>query len=1242
MLWWLTPRVCRQAEGINNKIKVIKRDAYGYHDERHFSLKVKQTFDPNCTNGLGEGPKSFPQPRHGPYNGVLHQRRSVASVLFRKLVMQVESNLPLRFRRLTSIMLLPACLTVGLAAGPVSRAEAGSLVIPAWSFARGNARVYADPAKYADAGPVVGSGPEEPWGWRVEYDVDFPVSGKYTLEVSYAAAEARPMEVFFDNANKGKVCTHVTFGPASAGKAPELTWNSSGARWETFLNQFGGAVNLAMDRRQPAKAGKHTIVLASRRPLPHLVALRLTTAKAFPASWQPPQYKVRDLESIPAAHRKAFEPRKDVDVAALRQPAKGPQRPRAAGSLTIAPWTFDRGNVEIYGSPDEYAQAGPLTGGGPDAPEQGVVEYDIDFPVTGDYALAIRYAAAEPRPVDVFLDGKNLGKACTGITFGSAPFEKPVRFSADSWAARKTPHEVFSKDGEPVKLSVTQGKHTLKLTRRGPLPNLMELRLDSLTAFPKDWKQAERKIRHLDRVPPEHRATFLPPEAVNIEALRLAIRDTMATFGPEYAGGKKYLKQLTELEKKQKAAESGAAEGRKKIEDELKALRRQAMLAHPSLDFDHLLFLKRDGGYGHTYTDQHAGGTEGNLCILSPVAADGKVTELVPELTGGLFDRFDLAYDAKKVVFGYKKEARGTFRIYEIDIDPAAGKMVPGSLRQLTFGGKREADVIKACGWQGRGADRGFDDMDPVYLPDGRILFASTRSQRNTFCGSSSVTTLYIMDADGKNLRCLSAGPINEHAPSVLNDGRVIYTRWEYVDKGLGNGESLWAIRPDGSGVDHVYKNNTVRPAGMSNARSIPGSQSFVTIGGTHHNTAIGSVILVDPRVSRRGTAAMRSLTPEIGYPCMAHPVYHFGFFMDPYPFSETFFLVSHAPGQIPRSRANYGIYVLDAWGNRAELCRDPKLNCYEPIPLRPRRKPMAIASLMPAGRGVADAGTTGKESTGTLFVQNVYEGMTGIEPGRVKYLRVVGPLAQPWGANHMNRIGLNVDVHRKRVYGVVKVQDDGSAYFRVPANENILFQALDENFMALQHMATFINMMPGETRSCIGCHEHRRQAPGLKGARPLALKYPPQTIQPQPGDVGPRTVDYAADVQPVLDKHCVRCHGGKDPKARLDLTGVPTGRYNRSYENIIGRELICYMDCRYGRSGYRAFPPLTHFSPRSKLAMLLLKGHKKVKLPRGELLKIVTWIDANAPYYGTYRGKRELEDKDSPDFRLPPLVVAP
>ncbi len=1101
-----------------------------------------------------------------------------------------------------------------------ARAEAGSLVIPAWSFARGNARVHANPDQYADSGPVVGSGPERPWGWTVEYDIDVPVTGTYALQICYAAAEARPVDIFFDGQDMGKCCMGVTFGSGP-------TFDSSGAKWEG-LNR-----NDAWRKLQPMTKGKHTLKISRGGPLPHLVALRLDTPTDFPEDWKPPRYQVRDIDGIPVAHRQAFS-----KVAVLPSPVDTTAEPRAAGSLMIPACTFDRGNVPIYASPDQYADAGPVVGGGPEQAEEVVAEYDVDFPVAAQYTLQIQYAAAEARPVDVWLDDRHVGKGCTGVTIGSRPTEYPVRFS---WSSRSAKWEGLydQRKGRLVKLSVTQGKHTLKLTRRGPLPHVAALRLDTPTAFPKDWKQPQRKV-DLSRVPPRYRSVFLTPGAVNVATLRLAVQDTMATSGPQYPDGRQYLEQLSELEKQQSTVED-----RQRIEDALQALRSRAMLAHPAMKFDKLLLLKRPAtGYGHTYADQHGKEIGGSLCVLSPVTPDGQVTPLVPELDGGLFDRFDLSFDAKKVVFSYRREDE-PFRIYEIDIDPMAGVMVPGSLRQLTFGGDEEAEAIRC---QVGGGQRRFHDMDPVYLPNGKIMFASTRAQRIVFCApGASVTTLYVMDADGKNLHRISQSPVNETAPSVLDDGRVIYTRWEYVDKGLGNGESLWAVRPDGSGVDHVYKNNTVYPAGMSNARSIPGSRQIVTVAGGHHFTAIGPVVLVDARRSRRTTEAMNCITPEIGYPpSMGYPSTGFGVFMDPYPFSEKFFLVSHDPRVKHSGQNGFGIYVLDAWGNRAELYRDPDLCCFEPIPLRPRHRPTDIAPVVPRSgersyrrQTVADSvSATDEENTATLFIQNIYEGMPGIERGRVKYVRVMAALEWPWDENGISW-SLGTDPHRKKIYGIAKVHEDGSAYFTVPADENLFFQALDEDFMALQQMSTFINLMPGEQRSCIGCHEHRRKTPTAASVFPQALGHSVQTLVPQSTDTGPRMVDFAADVQPTLDKHCVGCHGGQQPKGRLDLVGVPIGKFSSSFLHLIDSGLVSYRDCRYGAAHFLAVPPLTHGSHRSKLVEQIRRDPCKANLTREEFIKIVTWIDANVPYYGTYRGKRNLQDKDHPDFRALPLV---
>jgi len=1128
------------------------------------------------------------------------------------------------------VLVLTAFLAALLVASPVVWADGGSLVIPAWSFARGNARIYADPGQYADAGPLIGPGAKRPWGWRVEYDVDIPVTAKYTIQVCYAADKARPIDVCIDDGDPNDCCMGVTSGPGGAGRAAGLSSNSSAARWEGVYKR--GTLSLL---EVELKKGLHTVRLVRRGPLPHVVALRLDTKTQFPTDWKPPQYKVRDIKSVPAAFRGSFDP-----SGGKMPPALELLSARAAGSFEVPAWTFDRGNAEIYASPDHHADYGPMAGGGPGGAKEAMVEYDIDFPADGEYTVQLRYSAAEARPADVWFDGKRVGRACHSVTIGSSRFERPVLLS---WSSRIARWEQLRDGHKLVKLSATKGRHTLKIARGGKLANLLAIRFSSDQAFGKEWVQPVRQVRRIENVPPRYRSFFLAPGAVNTATLRLAVADTAAEFGSRYPNSRDYLKRLSDLEAKQSAATGAEPEARREIAEALSTLRSDALLDHPELKFDKLLFLKRKvDGYGHTYSDQHRGEMVGGLCVLSPVRPDGKVTRLIPELEGGLFDRFDLSYDARKVLFSYRKNPKAGLRIYEIDINPDTGKMVAGSLRQLTSGGGDEDEqAIRRSTGRVMAIGREFDDMDPCYLPNGKIMFTSTRAMQIVFCApGATVTNLFVMDGDGKNLRRVSDSPVNETAPSVMDDGRVIYTRWEYVDKGLGNGQSLWAVRPDGTGVDHVYKNNTMWPAAMSSARSIPGCRKIVTVSGGHHFAAVGPVVIVDLRRSRRTTEAMNCITPELGYPTsMGYPHNRFGTFMDPYPFSEKFFLVSHRFGywQFRRNRRDknaaeprYGLYALDAWGNRAKLYGDPDIGCFEPLPLRPRRKPTAVATIEQIGE---------KNTPGTLFIQDIYAGMKGIERGRVKYVRVMGALAWPWNQRGISwRLGHNADPHRKRIYGVAKVHEDGSVYFTAPSGENIFFQALDEDFMAIQQMPSFINLMPGENRSCAGCHELRKKAPDLR-TRPTAITKKPQTLFPQPGDKGVRMVHYETDVQPVLDKHCVGCHSGKKPKGHLDLTGAPTPKWCRSYENLINKRLVSFADCRYGSSNFNAVGPLQRGSHLSKLTAHLRKAPCKGKITRAEFVRIVTWIDANVPYYGTYRGKRDLRDKDCPDFRLPPAA---
>ena len=927
---------------------------------------------------------------------------------------------------------------------------------------------------------------------------------------------------------------------------------------------------------------------------------------------------------------------------------------RPAGAIHIDAWYYDRGNARVFPNPDIYADYRDkhpdlVVGAGGQSPW--VIEYDVDFPVDATWTLRVCYGSPAARPLEIWIDDRRVGEGCGRVTGNPPPYpDRHPRHAQPRFA--KGFHGLEWED--VCTMEVTKGKHTLKLTRKGPPPRLRALRLESPVAFPKGWRGQRREL-DISRIPPTHRRIFLPAGSVNTGALRLAIQDVTATYGKRYPKGPEYLKRLAALETRHAAAKAAVkAEAAKKAaapkpkvqkkpatppaptaaetalkeaEKALAKLQSDALLSHPLLGFDKLLFVRRGSwGSSHIYNCYGGGGTDTNICILSPVAPDGKVTDIAPQLAEGGFAQFDLSFDAKKLVFAYSKKGSMSCRIYEMGID---GKNV----RQLTFDDDEAKHVERFKGsWvYGR-----YFDMDPCYLPDGNIMFVSTRPGRAVSCHPSIVTSLHLMTADGKGMRCLSGGQFNELDPNVLDDGRVVYMRWEYVDKGFGNVQSLWSVHPDGSYSDHVYKNNLVRPAAMIGARSIPGSEKLVVISGSHGGPPIGGVVVLDTRRDRRNVDAMTNITPEIPYGGMGQMGAGHGFFRHPYALSEKLFLISHHPRG--KKNARWGIYVLDAWGNRTLLYQHPTMDAYHPMVLRQRRMPVRIPP-------VAVAGEAAPDEPATILMQDVYQGLTGIQRGRVKYVRVMEVMPTTWEQTRSGGTGqqaaavsLGADVGRKRVHGIAKVHEDGSAAFTVPSNANIFFQALDENFMEIQRMRTFINLMPGENRACIGCHEIRSTAPPVV-KRIAARLTPVQPLAPQPGDAGPRFVHYESDVQPILDKHCISCHSGAKPKGELDLSNKLTGLWRVSYENLLRKDLVGHLHGGFGSANVPLELPMTFGSHQSKLVARIRKDPCRAKLTREEFIRIVTWVDANCPFYGTHKGCKNAGGKDQPNFRPLPLA---
>jgi len=699
---------------------------------------------------------------------------------------------------------------------------------------------------------------------------------------------------------------------------------------------------------------------------------------------------------------------------------------------------------------------------------------------------------------------------------------------------------------------------------------------------------------------------------------------------------------------------------------EIPRLRREMLVArNPLLRDARIAFVKRyTYDSKHYYDDfQHISKWGGNLCALT--LADGSVRSIADELAGGVFDRYDISFDGRRILFGYRRPKPEGFRIYEIGADGRG-------LRQITYPPADEGKRIERYGKTSTGD--GFyglmgyrfwtDDVHPCYLPDGDICFASTRSEHGVLCTPNhylACTNLFRMTRDGRNIRPISHGALSEFTPTLMSDGRILYNRWEYVYKGIAAIQPLWAMRPDGSGGAELYGNNVTDPGVLWQGRQVPGRpDQVVCIGCGHEPLGVGQVLLLDLRRNKRTTEPMISLTPNVktkslrGLYQLRNGVWRediYGpFYADPYPLSDKFFLVACNPDKRYNDRSAYGLYLLDVFGNRVPIYEDPGISCWQPMLLRPRKRPPVLTAV--------GGERTELSKKAAVFLNDVYRGLKDVRRGTVKYIRVMEQVPKPWSAEVDPRrdedrsadgfgghlaISLNAHIWVAVLHGVTEVHADGSARFEVPANRNVFFQALDKDFMEVQRMRTFVNFLPGERRSCIGCHEPRTEAPASRRAVAMAMTRPAAKLVAQPGETAPRPLYYPTDVQPILDRHCIRCHNRKKPKPALDLRGDLTGLFNRSYESLLQGKFVHtireWAGWTYSMQHAPAAGPYSYGSHRSKLVKMLRKGHNKVKLSKQEWIRLVTWIDCGAPYYGSYYGRRNLRYRGQPDFRPVPTV---
>ena len=627
-----------------------------------------------------------------------------------------------------------------------------------------------------------------------------------------------------------------------------------------------------------------------------------------------------------------------------------------------------------------------------------------------------------------------------------------------------------------------------------------------------------------------------------------------------------------------------------------------ALVREGKLGFDRMLLIERQElDPSHVYTACCEGFRPGGgLYLLSPPKPHGQIKPIVPSPHGQLLD-YDLSYDASEIVFSWRKGPRDCYHLYRVKVDGSG-------LKQLTQGE--------------------WHDYNACWLPDGDIAFVSTRAAVFALCFVTPSGVLYRMDRDGGHVRRLSANYVNDFTPSILPDGRILYARWEYVDRPAIPIQSLWTINPDGTGLAVFYGNRVLSPASFLEARPIPGSGRVMCTLTAHNGPIRGGVGIVDRSWGVNAQKAIWNLTPQvnIGRVDRGSGNHIRGAFESPYPLDQERFLVS----------GKGSIFVGDLSGRWAVVKpRGSSLGYYNPQPLRPRPRPPTIPAQAPS----AVAGEA------TVYLVDVYRGLEPhVERGAVKQICVVQEVAKPLRTSVMGFgfqrpvISCGATYAVKKVWGYAKVEADGSAHFNVPVDVPLYFEALDAAGQAVQRMRSFTHFMPGEQQGCIGCHEPRSQAPPRR--RPAALHREPQKLEPP--EWGEGNFDYARIVQPVLDRHCTKCHSGADPPKGIDLCGDKTDWFNVSYD-VITRGYVSWVDTRNGReANILQIAPRAWGAPASKLAKLILSGHPdakgrpRVQMDAASRRRVFGWIDLNVPYYGTYEmtnpraeGGRRVYPKD-------------
>ncbi len=652
-------------------------------------------------------------------------------------------------------------------------------------------------------------------------------------------------------------------------------------------------------------------------------------------------------------------------------------------------------------------------------------------------------------------------------------------------------------------------------------------------------------------------------------------------------------------------------------------IRRVVFTKHYDLGGSHYAYTE---GLSDAQNERHfQPGSE--LCLLEMDGLYGQTRTLIADPDGVIRDPA-VSWDGQRIVFAWKKSDRlDDYHLYEFTV--ASGKV-----RQLTFG-------------------LGVADYEPAYLPNGDIVFASTRCIQTVDCWWTEVSNLYTCDVDGRYLRRLTVDQVHTNFPTVTPDGRVIYTRWDYSDRGQIYPQGLFQMNPDGTGQTELYGNSSWFPTTIAHARAIPHSQRVVAIFTGHHTHQRGHLGILDPNQGQQENSGAQLIAPVRPTPAVRIDAYGQDGpqFQYPYPLSDEAFLVAMDPiGSDNRTYPRpYAIYWVDVEGHRELLVADPQISCNQPILLLPRRRPPVQATRVDYS-----------QRTGVYYLQDVYAGagLTGVSRGTIKSLRVVaiGFRAAGIGANVSQGVAggalasTPVSIGNgcwdtKTILGEATVQEDGSACFRVPARTPVYFQALDGQGHAVQTMRSWSTLQPGEQFSCVGCHETKQTTPLSSNSATMAMKNGPQQLVDTHHLAG--AFSFAKKVQPILDRHCVECHCDRTSTTGNDLATQADQSFSLLGEEVVDHKAKRRWSDAYLRltqavpddsgNGYvgdpdgrwvkwmpvqsspEGLPPYLAGSARSPLLELLRDGHAGVRLSERELRVLAAWIDLLVPFCGDY-----------------------